>query len=463
MTKSGEYCSNDLQHVFQRVRKKADDYQAYHFSRQQNDILKTFFDLAQEFDSLQDFYRICVVVPAVYLDVKVRLYLLDLASNRLGLVCDSKEGLAEEPKSPPAYLELTQEPYEFDNSYLVPICRKHYPANAAPSPLLQRSLMGMLEISPRQDLSEDDRFFFGKFSNRIAYNLHNRRLMQQNIRHLEFINNLVMDIEHNVVIPNMYFRHLLKQLRKSLDSLDELADQQPLVGTVPPGQFMEHLVSLRDELEVNHRQLMDHHVTTSLFLESLFRRDHFKEGHLVLRTRPCLIEDEIIRPQLENYLSRFDLYGITVEYPADIEGEVPLTVDIGLLAQVYANLFSNGVKYTAEVTRKDGNHRKALAYGRELCRDFFGPGKDGIKFNVFTTGSHLSPDDLARIFEDGYRGANSARNSGTGHGLSFVKQVVEIHGGRVGCEAVEEGNNFFFILPLSAPPVPARDEHDDRK
>ena len=129
-------------------------------------------------------------------------------------------------------------------------------------------------------------------------------------------------------------------------------------GTEPTGKFLEDLVSLKDELEVNHRQLMDHHVTTSLFLESLFRKDHFKEGHLVLRTRPCLIEEEIIKPQLENYLSRFDLYGITVEYPADIEREAPLTVDIGLLAQVYANLFSNGVKYTAEVTLNDGNHRR---------------------------------------------------------------------------------------------------------
>jgi signal transduction histidine kinase len=39
---------------------------------------------------------------------------------------------------------------------------------------------------------------------------------------------------------------------------------------------------------------------------------------------------------------------------------------------------------------------------------------------------------------------------GTGHGLSFVKQVIEIHGGRVGREATAEGNNFFFVLPLSS-------------
>jgi signal transduction histidine kinase len=313
--------------------------------------------------------------------------------------------------------------------------------------------MGMLEVSPKRGLADDDYFFFGKFTNRIAYNLHNRRLVRQNIRHLEFINNLVMDIEHNVIIPNMYFRHLFKQLRKSLNSFAELVDSLAGVGEGRPLDLLvrERLLELKVELTENHRHLLDHHANTSLFLESLFRRDHFKEGHLVLKTKTCMVESEIIGPQLENYLSRFELYGIEVERPAVMEEEIYLTVDIGLLAQVYANLFSNGVKYTAEIVRKDGSKRKALAYGREFCRDFFGPDKSGIKFNVFTTGPHLKDDELNRIFEDGFRGANAAKSSGTGHGLSFIKQVVEIHGGRVGCEAVEEGNNFFFVLPLPPP------------
>lgn len=452
MTKSDESCS-DLHYVDQRVRNKADDYKSYHFSRQQNDILKTFFDLAQEFDSLQDFYRVCVVIPKVYLGLQVRLYLLDSATNKLELVCDSRNGVYSEPQPPPNYLCVTKDPYEAEDSYLVPISRGHYTSDDAPALLLQRRLMGMFEVSPKQDLTEDDRFFFGKFSNRIAYNLHNRRLVRQNISHLEFINNLVMDIEHNVIIPNMYFRHLFKQLRKSLNNFAELVDGLPDdAETLSLDPLVrDRLCELKVELFENHRHLLDHHANTSLFLESLFRRDHFKAGHLVLKTRSCRVESEIIMPQLENYLSRFELYGIEVDRPIGMEEEIYLSVDIGLLAQVYANLFSNGVKYAAEIVRQDGSKRKALAYGREFCQDFFGPGKSGIKFNVFTTGPHLQDDELSRIFEDGFRGANSAKSSGTGHGLSFIKQVVEIHGGRVGCELVEEGNNFFFVLPLPPP------------
>jgi signal transduction histidine kinase len=40
---------------------------------------------------------------------------------------------------------------------------------------------------------------------------------------------------------------------------------------------------------------------------------------------------------------------------------------------------------------------------------------------------------------------------GPGQGVAFVKQVVEIHGGVAGYEATEEGNNFYFILPLPDP------------
>jgi signal transduction histidine kinase len=444
----------DLEYIRQRVEQKRADYIEYHFSRAQNDILKTFFDLAQELDSLPDFFRICVTVPRIFLGLQVRLYLAAAAGQALELVCDTTRGYRPEPQPAPPYLVLTQEPYEHDNIFIVPICRRHYRTEDAPAMSLQNRCLGMLEIYPARDLSAAERFFFGKYTNRIAYNLHNRRLMQQNIRHLEFINNLVLDIEHNVIIPNMYFRHLFNQLRRSIIGLDELCrEQESPEGQAVPDMVRERLAAIQGELESNHRQLLDHHATTSLFLESLFRRDHFREGHLVLRARPCKVENEIIKPQLDNYLNRLELYGIKVEYPPDMGEEIPLIVDIGLLAQVYANLFSNVVKYTEEVIGRDGRPRKAVAYGRHRLKDYFGPGKDGIKFNVFSTGPHLLPEELGKIFEDGFRGSNSTRSPGTGHGLSFIKQVVEIHGGRVGCELVPDGNNFYFILP-SYPAAP---------
>ncbi len=214
-------------------------------------------------------------------------------------------------------------------------------------------------------------------------------------------------------------------------------------------EIINKVKTIHNDLIDSYREMTKHHSNSSLFLESLFRRDHFEQGHLVLRPKSCMVDEEIIAPQLEHYDKRLLGQGITIERPDDMQGEEhPLMVDRGLLAQVYANLFSNAVKYTEEIITREGRKRKALTYGRKVIRNYFGAGIDGIKLNVFSTGSHLSAEDAARIYQDGFKGTNSQNRGGSGHGLSFVKQVVEIHGGQVGYEPTEQGNNFYFILPL---------------
>ena len=89
-----------------------------------------------------------------------------------------------------------------------------------------------------------------------------------------------------------------------------------------------------------------------------------------------------------------------------------------------------------------------MSYGQEVIQDFFGPEKPGIKFNVYTTGPHIPPGEASRVFDEGFRATGSENKQGVGHGLHFVKKVVEVHGGIVGYEATKFGNNFFFALPL---------------
>ncbi|OGR03989.1 MAG: ATP-binding protein [Deltaproteobacteria bacterium RIFOXYD12_FULL_50_9] len=446
----------DLDFIRERVRQKRRDYIKYDFSRIKNDILKAFFDLVQEYDSLQDYFRICVSVPLESLKVESRLFLIGNNEKELELVCDSINGVVFHRQPVPAYIRLTQAPYEAEGSYIVPIMRKSNQIDGVP-PIARNSgkLLGMFEVYPISRLTESDRFFFSKYTNRIGYNLHNRQVAQQNIRHLKFINNLVRDIEHNVITPNIYFKHIFNQLKKRISELEELQSMINMhkhamaMDNEACSQVMDMVAHLHQDLSANHKELMEYHATTSLFLESLFRRDHFEQGHLVLRSKKCLVEKEIIEPQLIHYKKRFEMRGIQVERPKDMqEEEIPLMVDLGLLSQVYLNLFSNAVKYTNEIVRRDGSRRKAVAYGREYIVDYFGPSRDGIKFNVFSTGPHLSLNDSIAVFKDGYRGINSLDMPGAGHGLSFVKHVVEIHGGETGYEPTEEGNNFFFVLPL---------------
>jgi signal transduction histidine kinase len=364
-------------------------------------------------------------------------------------------------------------PYETDNCYIVPIYNKapldvheEDPASdsgrqtslpVGPGESSGTRVIGMYSVCPLRELGASDRFFFRKYSNRIGYNLHNRLIALQNIDHLKFINTLVLDIEHNVIVPNMYFRHLFNQLRKKITELDNLRDE--IRGTAGPGsksggcgKCLKRCDELSDDLFTYHQELVKHHANISLFLESLFRREHFERGHLVLHPKRCFVEKEIILPQLEHYASRLRSAKITVERPGNmLDQEFQLLVDIGLLAQVYANLFSNAAKYTAEIISHNGTPRKAVAYGREILENYPELGKKSVKFNVFTTGPHLPAEEGHRIFQEGVRGADSNGIPGTGHGLSFIRHVIELHGGTVGYEPTSEGNNFYFILP--APPV----------
>jgi signal transduction histidine kinase len=330
----------------------------------------------------------------------------------------------------------------------------------------------MFEFSPREKLTETDLFFLKKYTNRLGFRLHNRLLAQQNIQHLKFINSLVMDIEHNVIIPNMYFKHLFNQLRKKIGEMQELEmemrdyKKKAEMSSEACNAIIDRMSGLRADLMGYQQEMLKHHANVSLFLESLFRREHFERGHLVLRPKLCRVEKEIILPQLGQYKSRLKANRITIDSPKGMdEEEIPIMVDKGLLAQVYANLFSNAVKYTEEIIDERGNPRKAMAYGREIIDDYFGPNQRGAKFNVFTTGYHLPSNESAALYSEGFRGINSYTKPGTGHGLSFIKHVIELHGGRVGYEATGQGNNFYFVIPLPTVrflrPWPDQSEFDE--
>jgi signal transduction histidine kinase len=67
---------------------------------------------------------------------------------------------------------------------------------------------------------------------------------------------------------------------------------------------------------------------------------------------------------------------------------------------------------------------------------------------VFSSGPPIDQEDAVHIFEEGFRLTHKASVEGTGHGLHFVKNVVEVHGGVVGHKAEEFGNEFYFVIPV---------------
>ncbi|MGQ9484128.1 MAG: sensor histidine kinase [Desulfosoma sp.] len=451
-----------LEHMAARVREKKAAYERYNFERLQEEAFATFFDLAQEYTSLENLYLICVTVPKEFFGLESRLYVLDHKTGRPEQVCTSTDGVVRAHDASQTLPVLSEKITETAHSYILPIR-----GNVALTQWLpfasQSPILGLFEIYPKELVDEKSLFFLEKFSNRIGYNLHQKLLLQQNIQHIKFINQLVADIEHNVISPNLYYKLFLIRLKKSIDDYkkiqEELSDLIMFTQTQDSNlcrelcELYHHLATRNDAMEEDYQSLKKHYEHTSLFLETLLRRDHFEKGTYVLRRQSCNFRTEIIQPILERYKPVLAKAGIQVDNRLeDIpDEEVTLFVDKGLISQVFDNLFSNAVKYTREVEDARGQKIKFISYHRKILKNYFGEGVHGVQFNIFTTGQPLSTEEAQRLFDEGFRAANVGREKGTGHGLHFVKNVVEIHGGEVGCEPKKYGNIIYFILPIKEP------------
>lgn len=440
--------------IIKRAESKKADYERYNFTQKENAALKTFFDLAQEFDSIENFYKLCVAIPKSFFDKEARLYIVDPRLQSLVLISKTEEEGPKLNNPLPGNVKADEKPYYVNDSLVLTIRGKQPLIEALPFEV-KDDVLGLLEIYPVSKLGKHRELFFQKYANRIGFNIHNRFLVEKNIEHLKFIRTLVADIEHNIIVPNMVYKLYLRGLRRKITKSIELErefSEKSTAGICDEDCMKDYLQGLSDNnmgLTWELENIEKHYKNMSLFIETLFRKSHFDQGHLTLRTKPCNMKKDVVQPQIERFIERFIQIGISIDdrLSGIPDSEIISVVDVGLIAQVYANFFSNALKYTDEITTESNEKKKYISYGHEMIKDFFGPGKDGVKYNVFSTGPHLSEVDRFRVYDEEYRGVNVSTQPGTGHGLSFIKNAIEIHGGIVGYEPTQYGNNFYFILP----------------
>ncbi|WP_243359240.1 sensor histidine kinase [Fundidesulfovibrio terrae] len=443
-----------LELVTKRIQDKLGNYRSYNFTQLQSVALNIFFDLAQEFTAVEDVYAVCVMIPRSLFNLDCTLYVID--GQRDILSCCASHC----PRSETA-VRFEDEPVVKDGHLLIPIKGNRELISQLPfTP--HGDLIGMLELFPADSLTEHDKLFWGRYANRIGYQLHNRFISLKNKEHVQFIRNLVKDIGHNVIVPNMYFKLFYKRLEARIglikmfhSKFNRMMQECAKCNPDSEGEWRkldQDVDYFYNAINDQYKEIFSHYQNTSLFLETLLRTSHFEEGRYVLEKRKCNFKSQVIDPQVERYRSRFADRGIEIDTSMGgvPDREIEVVVDVGLISQVYSNLFSNAVKYTREVDEGGGHKRKFMSYGWDILEGYFGPGLDGIKLNVFSSGPALGAEQRSRLFSEGYRAENSQGEYGTGHGLYFIREVVLLHGGEVGYEPTQLGNNFFIILPYES-------------
>jgi PAS domain S-box-containing protein len=111
------------------------------------------------------------------------------------------------------------------------------------------------------------------------------------------------------------------------------------------------------------------------------------------------------------------------------------------VVEAIVNLVSNAVKFT----QKGGVTIKVFKKSRKF-----------IQVEVSDTGIGIKEEDQKKLFKKFYQIERKTyatqEGSGTGLGLSITKEIVRLHGGRIGViSQVGKGSTFWFTLPISGP------------
>ena len=131
---------------------------------------------------------------------------------------------------------------------------------------------------------------------------------------------------------------------------------------------------------------------------------------------------------------------LALEKKLELKAEVPENLSIARgdeqrIAQVLLNLLGNAIKFTDE-----GEVRVEVTESDET-----------FIVSVADTGPGISEADQKIIFDEFQQtdGSSTREKGGSGLGLSIVKKIVEMHGGRIGVESdVGKGSTFRFTLPV---------------
>jgi PAS domain S-box-containing protein len=165
------------------------------------------------------------------------------------------------------------------------------------------------------------------------------------------------------------------------------------------------------------------------------------QGKITLRTQPVHVATIVERAvDASKALIEERAHGLTVSLPA---GDVEVEGDATRLEQVIVNLLTNAAKYTPPRGRI------------EIVAD-----REGMELvlRVRDNGIGIAPAMLSRVFDLFAQGDRALERApgGLGIGLTLVRKLVELHGGRVMVHSsgVGEGAEFVVRLPALPPSVP---------
>jgi PAS domain S-box-containing protein len=168
-------------------------------------------------------------------------------------------------------------------------------------------------------------------------------------------------------------------------------------------------------------------------MESILAAGRLQTGVIDIHKKPCSMA-EIVQACIDR---RQELCS-THQIHADLSGLPASTeVDPRAMERVFGNLLSNAVKYAPGAPD---------IYVRGWLDN------ETLHVSVRDTGIGIDQEDLSQLFEPYFRAQSATGIAGTGIGLNIVREIVDLHGGKITVDSVAgEGSTFTVRLPSSSP------------
>ena len=152
----------------------------------------------------------------------------------------------------------------------------------------------------------------------------------------------------------------------------------------------------------------------------------------------CRLVTSDLSKHLTEVIDQFRKMDPDLKLLVDIE-DLPkeMAVDTEAIKHVLSHLITNAVRFSKP--------------GREIKISGGVEGED-VVISVQDAGQGISDNDLPKIFDQFYRGANSKGVNGTGLGLYIVRKLVDQHEGDITVESeAGKGSCFYVRLPKDRP------------
>jgi signal transduction histidine kinase len=213
------------------------------------------------------------------------------------------------------------------------------------------------------------------------------------------------------------------ELRTPLTSINGFAELLAVDETLP--DHLKEFVTIIN----NEAQRLSRMINTFLAVTHLERKDKQEVLKIPLKLND-VVRDMVATLQPTARKKRIRL----VEQPAD--RIPPVAADRSLITQVVKNLINNAITYSPE--------RTTVTVSTALEAE-------AVRVCVEDRGYGIPPESVDRVWEKFYRVEREGHDKdeeSTGLGLSFVREVVEQHGGNVAVESEPgRGSKFSFTLP----------------